>query len=595
MAKILDLRSVEGINLEGEHVGKRIAVLNTYLNINTKIAEAESSLRFINAAARLGIHAKEFKNIRGLDAFNPDFVITLSYHDPKLTDHYTVGLLTAPSSWVFSSNRFIRNFATYDAFVSTSAKVTNDADLELSGLNKKVPSLFGGFSLPSRPFFNLRYDQGIATYLGTNWDKNRHQRFFEFFKHQNRLKVYGPKSSWRHLPADLYGGTVPFDAQSVVKTYQANGIGLCLNHPDFDDDALTTNRIFEIPASSAVMIAQQNEFLTEHFQDSVFYIDKNQSPLMKTKQIIDFIDQIRGRPDRAAQMAEASNAVFNSKLSGEVLIDQLIKFVESDKKTLKDRSESYQLKRNAPNHVCVIVLTKNFRNTKLARLLACIENQTYPYAKKFILVENDGWRSLTAKKAAILKELDAKNLRDKYVIIERSKTELFPYKESLKNFIQSEDLLNYVNETDQLFKNHVLRVVDHTTQVSSLMHHDRSNKLSSMPDNLGVIFVGVSQQIRWWVWNAPDMLSDHQSYNSKGRKRLSQFTNLRKEDILSNAHRLPLLSMFFRWEHLNKCSPSLFIGSIVAKLLSSRPYLFVPYVTTLTGYSKQKHLAFFKR
>ena len=71
------------------------------------------------------------------------------------------------------------------------------------------------------------------------------------------------EKSWRHLPQDLYGGTVPFDSRSVVKTYQ-NGIGLCLNHPDFDHDALTTNRILK-PASSAVMNAQPNEFLTKHF------------------------------------------------------------------------------------------------------------------------------------------------------------------------------------------------------------------------------------------------------------------------------------------------------------------------------------------
>ena len=106
------------------------------------------------------------------------------------------------------------------------------------------------------------------------------------------------------------------------------------------------------------MIAQPNEFLTKHFGDSVFYIDKNQSPLMRTQQINDFIDQIRDNPDKAAQMAEASNDVFNKYLSGEVLIDGLMQSVENDKKEINNRSFNYQLKSSMPNHVCVIVLTK---------------------------------------------------------------------------------------------------------------------------------------------------------------------------------------------------------------------------------------------
>ena len=35
---------------------------------------------------------------------------------------------------------------------------------------------------------------------------------------------------------------------------------------------------------------------------------------MRTQQINDFIDQIRVNPDKAAQMAEASNDVFNKSL-----------------------------------------------------------------------------------------------------------------------------------------------------------------------------------------------------------------------------------------------------------------------------------------
>lgn len=97
---------------------KRIAILNPYLQCGlTQCSEVEGTLRFIHAAKKMGIEAKAVANIDEIYAFDPDFVIALSYQEPKLTPYPTYGSLAMPSFWVKQMPRFMRNIFSYDGYL----------------------------------------------------------------------------------------------------------------------------------------------------------------------------------------------------------------------------------------------------------------------------------------------------------------------------------------------------------------------------------------------------------------------------------------------------------------------------------------------
>ncbi|MHB1946994.1 MAG: glycosyltransferase family protein [Gammaproteobacteria bacterium] len=304
---------------------KKIAIVNPYIQRGLlESSEVEATYRFIAAAKNIGIEAVSFSQQEDVYDFNPDFVIPITWQEPKLTHYPTYGLLIMPVKWITCSPRFMRNVMTYDGYFSVSTSVSEWLYKICLMTNKPFYMTDALFTVPKTTFKELDFNNAKAAYLGVNWDGLRHHALFEYFADGKNLTCFGPKASWIKYPANLYGGMVPFDGFSVLDTYAKNGIGLCINHPDADQDGIPTCRIFEIVAASAIAICSDNKYYQDHFGDTVLYVNKN----LPTKDLADAIkekiDWVRQHPGDARDMAKMAHDIFCRNLASEVMIEKMV-------------------------------------------------------------------------------------------------------------------------------------------------------------------------------------------------------------------------------------------------------------------------------
>ena len=298
----------------------RIALLNCYLQGHTENAETESTARFIEAARRLGIEAGAFARSEDLHEFKPDFVLALSYNDAKLTEFPTYVLLTMPVEWIQNLPRVLRNVLSFDGYWTVAPSVSEFVGALYTKAGKPDLGAFAAISYARTEFVPLDFRRAWAAYLGTNWDGNRHGEIFRALAPLGVAKFYGKRERWSHLPADAWGGEVPFDGVSVLGAYRRAGIGLCMNHPDFDAEGIPTSRTFEVPAASAAIIAARNRLVEETFGDAALYVDTAGAPGSAADQIREHVEWIRAHPKRASEMAEAGHRIFNERFALEAFL-----------------------------------------------------------------------------------------------------------------------------------------------------------------------------------------------------------------------------------------------------------------------------------
>lgn len=303
----------------------KIAILNPYLlGGHFETAEIESARRFAIAAQQFNIDVKVLANSWEIEDFNPDFVITITYQIPKLTPYPTYGLLTMPPSWVKNEPRFVRNILSYDGFLTTSQSTIIWLKMLCEKYNKQMHYAHAAFSIKKIEYSKTEFTKAKAVYIGTNWDKNRHHNLFSYLDNGAFVKCFGPVKSWQNYSPSLYGGEIPFDGISTINTYHSHGIGLCINHPDFDREGIPSSRTFEIPAASAISICTLNDYTESIFNDTVLYVDQNTSIELYAEQIIEAVKWIRSHPKEASEMAYAANEIFNNQISLEVFIPNIL-------------------------------------------------------------------------------------------------------------------------------------------------------------------------------------------------------------------------------------------------------------------------------
>lgn len=383
---------------------KKIAIINPYLQGgHTETAEIEAANRFILAAKRLFITAKMFAKSEDVESFDPDFIITHTYQEPKLTHYPTYGLLTMPIAWVKDVPRFVRNILTYDGFLTSSPSVINWLTDLCKRTNKSTYIAHSAFSHYQTEFVPLDFKNAIAAYLGTNWDGKRHHDLFTHsqLSDGSYLKCYGPQKSWSHYPDALYGAEVPFDGLSVLSIYAKNAVGLCVNHPDFDREGIPTSRTFEIAAASALPICSHNQFIRDAFGDAVLYIDRGLSGQELATQIIEHMKWIRSNPSIAQEMARQVHAIFCEKLSMEFFIQKIIdmhkkKHAENIDNAITNQSTIHmQYKDLAKEKVSYIINTD--KKTAPEKIIQCVKqvfNQTYKNVNVIVLGKQKLLKSL---------------------------------------------------------------------------------------------------------------------------------------------------------------------------------------------------------
>ncbi len=303
----------------------RIAILNCYLQEGrAELAETEATERLTAAASRMGIETAAFARSEDILDYRPDFVVVLSYHDAKLTPFPTYLLLTVPVRWMEGLPRFRRNILSADGWWTLAPQAARFVDGLCAKLGKPSLSAACTITPPRTQFARCDYGNALAAYIGTNWDGQRHRDLFLELARFGAVRCYGNRERWSYLPGPAYGGEVPFDGASALGVYRAAGVGLCLNHADFDAEAVPSNRMFEIPAASAVVIASRNPAVVDAYGDAVCYVDADAPAALAAKQIRDRVAWIRAHPKQAAEMAAHCHGIFHERFSIEAMLERAL-------------------------------------------------------------------------------------------------------------------------------------------------------------------------------------------------------------------------------------------------------------------------------
>ncbi len=233
-------------------------------------AEAELARRMLIAGKVINIEVIATSSMGEIAAFYPDIVIPLYFSIPKLFDAFTVGCMWNPASMIRDYRNW-DNVKTYDGYGVASE--SQEQLVRTLKFKSPVPYLLTKI-YPSANQTEFRKPEHFSSpvYIGSNWSKDRHK---DFFSTVQNIQVYGPKNRWLHLSekGGMYRGEVPFDGSSVLKKYHEAGIGLALHHESHNQEGIPSMRPFEIAASGAVMIADQNEFVHKAFGDNALYLD----------------------------------------------------------------------------------------------------------------------------------------------------------------------------------------------------------------------------------------------------------------------------------------------------------------------------------
>ncbi|HEY7611106.1 MAG TPA: glycosyltransferase family A protein [Alphaproteobacteria bacterium] len=360
-------------------------------------AEVESTARFIEGARRMGIEARTFARSEDIYPFEPDFVLAISYQDAKLTPFPTYGLLTMPVGWIKTLPRFVRNVLSYDGYWTVSPSVSQF----VAGIHEKAgKSHFGAFAAISyarTEFVPLDFSRAWAAYLGTNWDGQRHGEIFRALAPLGVAKFYGKHDRWSHLPASAFGGEVPFDGVSVLDAYRSAGVGLCLNHPDFDADGSPTSRIFEVPAASAVMIAGRNRLVEDAFGDAALYVDAGGPPEQVAGAIREHVEWVRAHPGRTLEMARTCHRVFSERFALEVFLANALEMHRAASVGLGFAvPTSAVVGSESPFEATVIVSVDDETLPRLGRCLDSIAAQTLAPSRTVIVDQSSVAKATTA-------------------------------------------------------------------------------------------------------------------------------------------------------------------------------------------------------
>jgi hypothetical protein len=369
----------------------KIAILNPYLQGgHTQTAEIESATRFIQAAETMGIEARMLASSNDVASFDPDFIIPITYQEPKLTPYPTYGLLTMPVSWVKDSARFVRNILSYDGYLTVSTSVIQWLMKICHAHNKNPYIAQAAFSVQQISLPPCQFARAKAIYLGTNWDKTRHKDLFSHLSDGAYLKCFGPRQSWSMYPATLYGGEIPFDGTSSLKVYNEYAAGLCVNHPDFDQEGIPSSRTFEIAAAGALPICMPNEYTENMLGDSVLYLSKTDNVAELAEQIIEAVHWIRLNSHRAAEMAEQAHHIFNSQMSMQVFLNNVLqmhqKVVASNEESLVTSWKINQYTQSNDNTATITYFIKmDNTNDCIKATLQSIYQQTHSNINIIIL------------------------------------------------------------------------------------------------------------------------------------------------------------------------------------------------------------------
>jgi hypothetical protein len=274
--------------------------------------------------------------------YAPDFILSLQggFVDCPSAKQYLA--MTHGSYYYLSSNApvSLQTLANYDALlISSPEKEKVLLQMQLLGFSPQKMDWYS--TCPStayHPVENFR-----LLYFGCNFANtplgDTLAKVFARLDTTNYFDVYGIKSQWRHVP-NSYRGYIKNDGVSVIDTIHKTGVILIFHSPDHYLGKTPTAKIFEACAASAVIIADRNPFIREHFGDCILYVDNDKSPDIIFQQIEEHMKWIRSNKEKARELASRAHQIFVTKFSLERQLEELLALYQAQTMPEKQVSDS---------------------------------------------------------------------------------------------------------------------------------------------------------------------------------------------------------------------------------------------------------------
>lgn len=120
-------------------------------------------------------------------------------------------------------------------------------------------------------------------------------------------------------------------AENIIEAIKKHGIAITLHSRHHLENSEPSARIFEAAASGAVIISDRHPFIVENFNDSVLYINQNDTEEKIAEDIKKHYHWIKANPQLAIEKARRSHRIFVDQFTAE---DQILKIVQMHQETL---------------------------------------------------------------------------------------------------------------------------------------------------------------------------------------------------------------------------------------------------------------------
>lgn len=363
----------------------KIAIHNPFI----KSAEVVSSESVIIAGKKLGYEIQLFNYVKDIEEFNPDFVLVTQHTLPKLTRFPTYGYLQANLKH-YDSQECRTALLSWDGYLTPSSKILEYIKALCHAMGKLAPKdIFYNTSHIAFDTNNQHYQTTIEilknpslTYVGFNWD-NRYLELVKLLSKEKYFKIFGPKCKWQSIVGSSYKGELPYNEDSVIKAYQAGGVGLALQSAFYVYDDVISNRIFEINSAGGVVITPNMPFIEKYYKDTVLYFDPFAPAKEIHKQINEHMQWIKNNPEKALDRALQAQEIFHKQLSIERLLPNVIEY---HKEASRQAGYVEIFSKEECPEIAVIVRTGGRNFSHLTRTLDSIVNQTYKNIRIVIAV-----------------------------------------------------------------------------------------------------------------------------------------------------------------------------------------------------------------
>jgi phosphoglycerol transferase len=351
----------------------KIAILNAFPNLSHS-AEREFIRRSEVVLEAQGHTAMCVTTSDEIDAFAPDFVLLTHEFVPKLTDHFTVGLLWSPTQFYKNDPARVKAIRSWDLTVPINRAIRNFAR-DIHFPERHVEAVSALDFLPSAPVFDLTTPDPSKlslAYVGTHWDGQRHAKLLRALSECVDLNLYGPPGAWEHMK-EHYRGSLPFDGESVIRALNGHGAVLAVHKDAHAKEGTPSMRVFEACSAKCLVFTDPIPQLVDLFGTSLHYVDTSHSPRSVARSIASVMSKAKTNPTVFLEQIHLAADIFRTRASLEQMLTSLVEDVAERMKAMRAaRAEIVE-----GFDITVIIRCGSRPLSIIKRAVASCERQTY--------------------------------------------------------------------------------------------------------------------------------------------------------------------------------------------------------------------------